>query len=84
MVSNRSAMFGCGDSRVQLAYDAPKNGKADEQCRKCSPAHMVCNSAHSIPKDIKKIQRSLGSMSPSLWGSCRTCNQQRTLLWCSQ
>jgi hypothetical protein len=59
MVSDRSAILGRGDSRVQLAHNAPKNGKADEQCRKSSPAHMVSNSTHSIPKDIKKIQYSL-------------------------
>jgi hypothetical protein len=59
MVSDRSAMLGSGDSRVPLTYDAPKNGKADEQCCKSSPAHMVSNSTHSIPKDCKKIQYSL-------------------------
>jgi hypothetical protein len=59
MVSNRSAMLVRGDSRVQLAYDTPKNGKADEQCRKSSPAHMMPNSTHSMPKDCKKIQHSL-------------------------
>jgi hypothetical protein len=52
MVSNRSAMLGRGDGRVQLAYDASKNGKADEQCRKSSAAHMGSSSAHSMPKRL--------------------------------